>query len=580
MSIKLNRSLLRLAFGTFKERKYAWLFSILCAVVLPFLDIAITGSIYLLFTEDKRAKVILFLDKYLQSLKITFLQETLNQQIFVVAVGVILVLFTLALKYRNKLVIGELREFFAVADAQRLISNFLATSTMRARQVSKERVTSSILHDCGSRENYARNLVELGSAGIGLVLYGIGAIAVSWKIVGVVVVIYLTPFLITRRIYSTVEKLSRKQIRLREQVIHQVREVGDSIERARTDGLEKHLGDQTLNTVVRQKRKNLDMVRTKAKFSTIFDGFGQVQLLLVVFGSTAILQQQILALLILLIVFAKLQGYFGRITGGLQSINMASTKVDRFNSLMSLVETPDSMRYFGRAVADAPPLREIKLHNVSFGYLEGSPILKNFSMELKAGDKLLLSGASGIGKSTLLEIIGGLLVPDQGEVEFNQEVLSGELFQKLRGQICFVTPNVYIFDNSVRYNLSPAHVVGEDELWSALEKVGLHDFVGRKPQGLDMPVGPNGSELSTGQRQRLVLARAFIQKPTVLILDEFTANLDLVTETHIINVVNELISPESITVMAAHKLPSGFSPTRVLDLEEKGAAAFDRRSDH
>ena len=570
MPIKLNRSLLRLAVGTFKERKYAWLFSIFCGVVLPFLDIAVTGSIYLLFTEDKRAKVFSFLDKYLQSIEITFFQDPMNQQVLVVVVGVILVLFTLAVKYRNKLVIGELREFFAVSDAQRLISNFLATSTTRARQVSKERVTSSILHDCGSRESYSRNLVELVSAGIGLVLYGIGAIVVSWKIVGIVVVIYLTPFFITRRIYSTVEKLSRKQVRLREKVIHQIREVGDSIERVRADGLEKHLEDQTLDTVTRQKRKNLDMVRTKAKFSTIFDGFGQVQLLLVVFGSTAILQQPIASLLILLIVFAKLQGYFGRITGGLQSINMASAKVERFNSLMSLVETPESLRDLDRDVEGVAQINEITLRDVKFSYVEDSPVLQNLNMALKAGDKLLLSGESGIGKSTLLEIVGGLLVPDQGEVHFNQEVLSGQVFQKYRNQICFVTPNVYIFDNSVRYNLSPAHVIDENELWSTLQKVGLHNFVRGQSRGLDMPVGINGSLLSTGQRQRLVLARAFVQKPKVLILDEFTANLDLETERQIVDMINDLADDSSITILAAHKVPIGFRPNRELTIDQEG----------
>jgi ABC-type bacteriocin/lantibiotic exporter with double-glycine peptidase domain len=563
VQIKINRRFLRLALSTIRARKRAWLFTVAASIIIPFIDIAVTGSVYLIFTEEKRAGLFSRIYEYGRVVDLPSSDSALTQQSIVFIVGVVLVLLSLLLKYKHKLIVGELREFFAVGDSQQLITGYLATSTQQARLVSKERITSSILHDCGSREQYCRILISLGAAGVGLLLYGMGAIALSWQIVSVVCVIYILPFVITRKIYALVEKLSQKQIKLREKVIHRVREVGDSIERVRADGLETHIGSYTLETVVRQKRKNLDMVRAKAKFATVFDGFGQLQLLIVVFASSAMLGQPVGTLLVLIIVFAKLQGFFGKITGGLQSINIASTKVERYESLMSLVGTPE----LDSSVAEtAGVLDRIELRDVSFSYQSSKPILENFSLEVKSGDRVLLSGQSGIGKSTLLEILGGLLKPNFGTVLFNNEGCTNQVFRKYRHQICFVTPHVYIFDNTIRYNLSPGREIEEDKLWSALSNVELDDFVNSQSMLLDTKVGPNGSLLSTGQRQRLVLARAFLQQPTIFILDEFTANLDKNTEDRIMHMINQLAGESTITIMAAHKVPVDFHPTIHLKL--------------
>jgi len=567
VQIKVNRSFLRLALSTIQARKRAWLFTVAASIIIPFIDIAVTGSVYLIFTEEKRAGLFSRIYEYGRVVDLPSSDSALTQQSIVFIVGVVLVLLSLLVKYKNKLIVGELREFFAVADSQKLITGYLATSTQQARLVSKERITSSILHDCGSREQYCRIFISLGAAGVGLLLYGMGAIALSWQIVSVVCVIYILPFVITRQIYALVEKLSQKQIKLREKVIHRVREVGDSIERVRADGLEMHIGSYTLEIVARQKRKNLDMVRTKAKFATVFDGFGQLQLLVVVFVSSVMLDQPVGTLLVLIIVFAKLQGFFGKITGGLQSLNIASTKVERYESLMSLVGTPE----LDSSVAEtAGVLDRIELRDVSFSYQSSKPILENFSFEVKSGDRVLLSGQSGIGKSTLLEILGGLLTPNFGTVLFNNEECTSQVFRKFRHQICFVTPNVYIFDNTIRYNLSPGKEIEEDKLWSAISNVELDDFVNSQSTLLDTEVGPNGSLLSTGQRQRLVLARAFLQQPTILILDEFTANLDKNTEDRIMHLINQLAGESTITIMAAHKVPAGFRPTIHVKLSRRG----------
>lgn len=558
MYLSLKPEFWRLALSTIGARKRAWIFTVVASTVIPFIDVAVTGSVYLIFSDDKRSALFLKIQEYSKHVELVNRETVLIQQIVVLAVGVLFVLFSLLLKYRNQLIVGELREFFAVEDSQRLIGGYLASPTQTVRQVSKERVTSSILQDCGSREQYCRILVNLGAAGVGLMLYGIGALVLSWQTVVAVCVIYLLPFVLTRKIYGLIEQLSKKQIKLRERVIHQVGEVSQSIERVRVDGLEEYVEDQTLKTVSKQKRRNLDVVRTKARFSAIFDGFGQLQLLIVVFVCTAVIGQPVETLLVLVIVFAKLQGYFGRITGGLQSFKIAGTKVERYESLMKLIGDTE---YELVVEERAETIDKIELRGVSFSYQENQHIFRNVNLELKLGDRILLSGPSGVGKSTLLEVLGGLLAPDSGEVLFNDEECTNKVFRKYRSQICFVTPNVYVFDGSLRYNLSPNREIAEDELWNVLENVDLADFANEQEMGLDAKVGPNGSLLSTGQRQRLVLARAFVQRPRIFILDEFTANLDQKTENRIMHLVNQLAGRDTITIMAAHKVPSGFCPT-------------------
>jgi len=205
------------------------------------------------------------------------------------------------------------------------------------------------------------------------------------------------------------------------------------------------------------------------------------------------------------------------------------------------------------------PCEAIISRDVSFSYLESNGeknrVVVDVSLEIPFGSSFALVGPSGAGKSTLVDIILGLIVPDEGEVKIG-DFYPGELINKWPGSIGYVPQNTFLTDKSVRYNLAlgfDAECIDESEYKRAVEIAQLSDFVDSLPQGLDTPIGEAGSRLSGGQRQRLGIARALMTNPKILILDEATSALDSTTEFEVTRAIQSLKSEVTVIVIA-HRL--------------------------
>jgi ATP-binding cassette subfamily C protein len=160
--------------------------------------------------------------------------------------------------------------------------------------------------------------------------------------------------------------------------------------------------------------------------------------------------------------------------------------------------------------------------------------LGEISFTMSRGDWIGIRGASGTGKTTLLDLIAGLLSPQAGQIRVDGRQLD-DVIDRWRGQLGYVSQDGIVFSDSVRANLAADSGESTDEeLWNALETVGLSQRVRAFTEGLDEHVGDRGSQLSGGERQRLVLARALLRRPALLILDEATAALDLEAERELI----------------------------------------------
>jgi ATP-binding cassette subfamily C protein len=213
-----------------------------------------------------------------------------------------------------------------------------------------------------------------------------------------------------------------------------------------------------------------------------------------------------------------------------------------------------------------PPFT-VKLVDLGFRYPGGDELFTGLSMEIKPKDVLLLKGRSGSGKSTLLNLILGLRTPTSGMVQINgvNAVLA---INKISDHIGYVGPEPYIIEGTVRENLlygNNALHISSEAMWSALECAQLGDWVKGEKQGLDR-VLREVTELSTGQKQRLSLARAILRRPSLLILDEATANLDPRTEAQIADVISKL--PGDITIIVvSHKNAFDGIASSVVDLD-------------
>lgn len=197
-----------------------------------------------------------------------------------------------------------------------------------------------------------------------------------------------------------------------------------------------------------------------------------------------------------------------------------------------------------------PLLRSgITIKDLSWEY-EGAPVLAGISCEIPAHKTTLISGASGVGKSTLADILMGLLVPKGGDIYVDGLALGPHNLGLWRASVSYVPQDVYLRHDSIRGNLLWAKPdADESEIKQALTAAAA-DFVWQLPLGLETVVGDGGQRLSGGERQRLVLARALLRKPQLLILDEATNALDRENETAVLQSVAGLRAQMTIVVIA------------------------------
>jgi ATP-binding cassette subfamily B protein len=217
--------------------------------------------------------------------------------------------------------------------------------------------------------------------------------------------------------------------------------------------------------------------------------------------------------------------------------------------------------------ADAGELPEIEgeitLNDVTFSYIPGRPVLESLNLSIKAGETLALVGETGAGKSTIAKLIIRFYDPDEGEVLIDGHNLTGVSFESLRSQLGYVPQEPFLFAGTIRDNIAFTRPDSTDEeVMDACRAVGIDDLIRVMPEGVNTVVHERGASLSSGERQLLALARAFIARPRVLVLDEATSNLDLASESKIERALNVLLEGRT-AILIAHRLTTAMQADRI-----------------
>ena len=195
----------------------------------------------------------------------------------------------------------------------------------------------------------------------------------------------------------------------------------------------------------------------------------------------------------------------------------------------------------------------VEFRDVEFRYREDRAVLRGVNFTLEPGQVTALIGPSGAGKTTIADLVIQLYTPQKGKILVDGEDLAGVDLNRWRKQIAVVSPEGAIFHDTLAQNIRYAHLDATDEeVRAAALKAGLGAAIDRLPEGLSTLLGEHGYELSLGERQRVLLARAFLANPKLLILDEATANLDFKTEAAIKRTLRELTRGRT-TLIIAHR---------------------------
>ncbi|TOG20821.1 ABC transporter ATP-binding protein [Vibrio parahaemolyticus] len=358
----------------------------------------------------------------------------------------------------------------------------------------------------------------------------------------------------SRKLGSMVKHLKRKENHSFEIFQNRLVETLDGIYQLRAANKEREF--------LQQLKESANQVRVDAdKYAWQSEAAGRVSFLLFLIGFELFRAVAMLMVMFSDLTIGQIFAVFGYLWFMLSPVQellgiqfswySAKAALKRINDLLELEEED-------RPVSKVNPFNEtrevdVKIEHVDFSYNNENKVLDDLSLHIPAGKKVALVGASGGGKSTLIQLLIGVYRQNAGSIRFNDELTEDIGFEVIRDKIAVVLQQPILFNDTLRHNLTLGGNFDEMSLWRALEVAQLQDVISQLNHGLDTQIGRNGIRLSGGQRQRLAIARMVLSNPQFVILDEATSALDTATEAALHKALTEFLRGRT-TLIVAHRL--------------------------
>ena len=389
-----------------------------------------------------------------------------------------------------------------------------------------------------------------------LTIIGVAVILIimHWQIA--MLILFVNPIVIyfTKILGGRVKELKKKENSAFAIFQQSLTETLDSIHQIRASNREKHYFKRVIEHARNVKERGINFewqsdAANRLSFVVFlfgFDIFRAVAMIMVIFSGLSIGQM-----------FAVF-GYLWYMMGPVQEIlNIqyafynANAALTRINNLLTLEKEPSYPHKTNPFINKNTVA--IKISDLRFAYGDNPDVLNGIDLEIKEGEKVALVGASGGGKSTLVQVLIGLYPAKSGNIFYDNVPVTNIGLDIVREHVATVLQNPALFNDSIKTNLTLGRNIDVHELWHALEISQLKDTVEKLPNKLDTIVGRQGIRLSGGQRQRLAIARMILSKPSVVILDEATSALDAETEYHLHTALSDFLINKT-TIIVAHRL--------------------------
>ncbi|MDG1417739.1 MAG: ABC transporter ATP-binding protein [Maricaulis sp.] len=390
------------------------------------------------------------------------------------------------------------------------------------------------------------SLTVLGAVGFML--------AMDWMLTILILVVYPIAFYPVIKIGERLRKTSASAQSQMGEVTSLVEESFSGTRMVKTYGLEDNEAKRARKSFAERFRLLLKITENKARVDPILEIVGGAAFAgLIAFAGLRLIEGQtsignIIGILVLLAVLSPAVRALGTLNAVVQ---------EGFAVLQRVFDVLDEEETITSAL-DAPSLKvesgHLALADVHFAYPDGTPALRGVSIKAAPGKTVALVGASGSGKSTVLNLIPRLYDATSGRVQIDNNDVRAVSLTSLRQSLALVSQDVTLFNDTIRANIAFGKLdASDDEIIAAAKSADAHDFIMETAEGYDSPVGQRGGNLSGGQRQRLSIARAILKDAPILLLDEATSALDTKSERRVQEALEHL-SKGRTTLVIAHRL--------------------------
>ena len=237
------------------------------------------------------------------------------------------------------------------------------------------------------------------------------------------------------------------------------------------------------------------------------------------------------------------------------------------NRVFDILDTADDVQSAGDVIASHFK-GDIRFENVRFSYIKGEEVLKGINLNVKAGETIAIVGATGAGKSTIINLLNRFYEIDSGSIYVDDQNINDFQLESLRRQIAIVLQDVFLFADTIFNNITLNNPeISRETVLNAAKKIGVHDFIMSLPDGYNFDVKERGVMLSSGQRQLIAFLRAYASNPSILILDEATSSIDTYSE-ELIQRATETITKGRTSIVIAHRLATIMNANKIIVMDK------------
>ena len=332
---------------------------------------------------------------------------------------------------------------------------------------------------------------------------------------------------------------------------------------------EEHEAKRVTSYIQRYKIAMLKALKLMATFHPFVHFSSSMGVIVLIYFGSRLVLRQILPVADLVAFFLYLELFYQPVrmlSTVWENVQEALAGADRLADLLK--EMPEVHDSRGSIEFKEKAFGHLRFENVSFSYVDGTPVLQNIDLEISAGSSVALVGPTGVGKSTMASLIPRFYNVEEGTIYLDGHDIRKIKIEDLRSQVSLVLQDVFLFHGTVRENiLFSKHHATEEEMVAAAVAANAHPFILALPNGYDTRIGERGVKLSGGQKQRLSIARAVLADTPVLILDEATSSVDAETESLIREALERLMIGRT-TLIIAHRLSTVRRADKIVVLKE------------